>query len=173
MRTILFLAFFVIPAFCFAQEAGVVSSFDEDPNMLRIETGMQKATDRGVITPTLYAKNFRKQDIDQVFADLNTTRVANGLAPVEYNHENQKSCNKWAEYMATKSYRHSPKDLYNGETITCPQYTEQIVSLLMESPSHKAILMDKRAKSACVGIYYRPGNESETEAFFAVIRTYF
>lgn len=119
------------------------------------------------------------QDVKIVFADLNKKRTERGLKPLVYMDDKQAACDAWA-FRLTKSLDHS-NAAYLSEAIShCPVSEELIIPLFMTSKLHKEILMDKKAKGVCIGIFYQPKKEivkgSSVEyippIYHTVIRTY-
>lgn len=118
-------------------------------------------------------------DINDVFAALNKERQDHGLPPLLYKSDKQQLCDAWAERIS-ENLIHNNSDNYLGEAIGEYFVSDLIIPLFMDSQAHRRILMNRRAKYACVAIYYVPENTivrgSSVEfipgIYYTVIRTY-
>lgn len=115
----------------------------------------------------------------EVFTALNKERADHGLPPLTYKYDKQELCDSWAELIADDLV-HNYSDNYIGEAIGTGFVRELIIPLFIESVAHRRILMNRRARYACVAIYYVPESTIITGSsieyipgtYYTVIRTY-
>lgn len=127
----------------------------------------------------LATTSFAQSPAIEVFTALNKERADHGLPPLMYKSDKQRLCDAWAERIS-EDLIHNNSDNYLGEAIGGGLVREMIIPLFLESEAHRRILMNRRAKSVCVAVYYVPestkidGSSIEyiPAIYYTVIRTY-
>lgn len=118
------------------------------------------------------ATSSKEQVLAEIFAEINTFRTAQGLAPVQYNPVVSQTAQGWSDQMASSGvFEHNPDyagspDLAGwskaGEVIASrsDHSAQGIVQQWINSPGHNAILSDPDLNTLGIGVTFSDGDQA-------------
>ena len=114
----------------------------------------------------------QEQVLAEIFAEINTFRTSQGLAPAQYNPVVSQTAQGWSDQMAsTGAFEHNPDyaaspDLAGwskaGEVIASrsDHSAQGIVQQWINSPGHNAILSDPDLNTLGIGVTFADGDQT-------------